>query len=181
MNSFGIVSKWISDDEFRLECLRFAKSVVKPEWYISAGFVRNLVWDKLQGHKERTPLNDIDFIYFDPANISPDQDHEIENYLIKAMPACNWSVKNQARMSFKHGHESYRDCIDAMSYWPEIQTAVGVTVTSEGELSVASPFTASEIIKLAVTRNPKCTSRVFQDRISGKGWPKLWPGLKIER
>jgi len=141
MNSFGIVSKWISDDEFRLECLRFAKSVVKPEWYISAGFVRNLVWDKLQGHKERTPLNDIDFIYFDPANISPDQDHEIENYLIKAMPACNWSVKNQARMSFN------------MSYWPEIQTAVGVTVTSEGELSVASPFTASEIIKLAVTRN----------------------------
>ncbi len=113
LGNFEIVSKWISDDEFRLECLRAAASSVKYEWYLSAGF-----------------------------------------------------VKNQARMSLKHGHESYNGCIEAMSYWPEIQTAVGVRVTKDDVMSVRSPFLSSEVVRLAATRNPKCTSSVFQSRVS---------------
>jgi len=180
MSSFEAVKKWIFEDKFRIECLNAAESSVKYDWYLSAGFVRNLVWDTLQGRNARTPLNDIDLIYFNPGDLSPERDREIEIKLIKNMPACNWSVKNQARMSFKHEHEQYKDCIDAMSYWPEIQTAVGVTIIEEGSLSVVSPFSACEVIRLAATRNPKCTSSAFQARVSSKGWSKIWPGLKIE-
>jgi len=180
MKSFEIVRRWISEDKFRLECLRNSASTVNYEWYLSAGFVRNLVWDKLQGHMEVTPLNDIDLIYFDSSNTSPDQDVEIENELIKSMPASNWSVKNQARMSLKHGHDPYSGCIEAMSYWPEIQTAIAVTITKGGVVSVKSPFPACEVIRLAATKNPKCTSNVFQSRVSSKKWLELWPGLTIE-
>ncbi|VAW90415.1 hypothetical protein MNBD_GAMMA17-1438 [hydrothermal vent metagenome] len=180
MKSFEIISRWILGDKFRLECLRAAESTLNYEWYLSAGFVRNLVWDKLQGNEKVTPLNDIDLIYFDPSNISPNQDIEIENELVKSMPGSNWSVKNQARMSLKHGHNSYGGCIEAMSYWPEIQTAVAVTITKKGAISVRSPFPACEVIRLAATRNPKCTSNVFQSRISSKKWLELWPKLIIE-
>jgi len=180
MNSFKIIEQWISDDAHRLKCLWAVKSTIELEWYISAGFVRNLVWDKLQQKKESTPLNDIDVIYFDPLSISSEQDYEIERSLTKKMPTCNWSVKNQARMSFKHNHKLCKDCIDAMSYWPEIQTAVGVTITPEGCLSVASPFSASEVIRLAATINKKCTTNVFLDRVLNKGWMKQWSRLQIE-
>jgi len=179
--SFEIISRWISDDKFRLECLKISEAVMNDEWYLSAGFVRNLIWDKLQGYKEVTPLNDIDLIYFDTSNTSPDRDVEIENELVKSMPNCHWSVKNQARMSLKHGHDSYNGCIEAMSYWPEIQTAIGVTLTKEGVVSIGSPFSACDVIRLAATRNPKCTSKnAFQDRVSSKKWLELWPELTIE-
>ncbi len=180
MKSFEIISRWISDDKFRMECLKISESIMNDEWYLSAGFVRNLIWDKLQGHRKVTSLNDIDLIYFDSSNTSADQDIEIENELVKSMPASNWSVKNQARMSLKHGHNSYSGCIEAMSYWPEIQTAIGVTLAKDGVVSIRSPFPACEVIRLAATKNPKCTSNVFQSRVSSKKWLELWPGLKIE-
>jgi len=180
MSSFELVKKWVSEDEFRLKCLKVAELSVGYEWYLSAGFVRNLVWDRLQRHSKNTPLNDVDLIYFDPTDVSIAHEIEIEERLINAMSTCNWSVKNQARMSLKHGHESYKGCVDAMSYWPEIQTAVGVTVSKEGILNVESPFSASEVVRLAATRNPKCTTSVFQSRVSKKGWSKSWPELEIE-
>ncbi len=180
MSAFELVEKWITEDKFRLKCLVIAKECVEHEWYLSAGFVRNLIWDKLQGHKEMTPLNDIDLIYFNSSCVSNEQDKIIEVALNRAMPACNWSVKNQARMALKHGHEPYTGCVEAMSYWPEIQTAAGVTLLKKDEISVRSPFPANDVIRLAATRNPKCTSNVFQSRVSSKRWLKLWPELTIE-
>ncbi len=175
-----LVEKWIYEDKLRFECLLAAKEYMEHEWYLAAGFVRNLIWDKLQNYKEMTPLNDIDLIYFNPSCVSNEQDREIEGALDSSMPTFNWSVKNQARMALKHGHEPYTNCIEAMSYWPEIQTAVGATVLKEGEIDVRSPFPANEVIRLAASRNSKCTSNVFDSRVTEKRWSKLWPELEIE-
>ncbi len=180
MNTFNQVSQWIQEDDFRVSCLRQVHEVMKHEWYIAAGFVRNLVWDKLHENERITSLNDIDVIYFNPVDISPDIDEEIEHHLVNEMPFCNWSVKNQARMSLNHGHAAYKGCIEAMSYWPEIQTAIGATITPKGMVNIESPFKAKEVIKLSITRNHKCTSSVFSSRVSEKGWLNTWPKLKIE-
>ncbi len=99
MSAFELVEKWIAKDKFRLKCLIIAKKCVEHEWYLSAGFARNLVWDKLQGHKEMTPLNDIDLVYFNSFYVSNEQDKIIEIALNRAMPACNWSVKIRAIVS----------------------------------------------------------------------------------
>ena len=180
MSSFQAIEKWIVEDEFRLECLNVASSILKQEWFLAAGFVRNLVWDKLQGHKISTPLNDVDVIHFSLLDISKEQDIEIENKLNKYMPNCSWSVKNQARMAVSHGHNAYSGCIEAMSYWPEIQTAVGVTKTKKGSFNVNSPFLAQDVVKLAATRNKKCSLEVFNSRVRSKNWKQLWPELRIE-
>jgi len=180
MDTFELVEKWIAEDKFRFKCLMIAREYFEQDWFLAAGFVRNLVWDKLQGHKEMTALNDIDLIYFNPSCISKEQDQIVEEALNAEMPKCNWSVKNQARMALNHGHDPYLDCIEAMSYWPEVQTAIGVTLLKEGGIRVRSPFSAHDVVRLAATRNLKCTSNAFNSRLAKKGWEKLWPELAIE-
>ena len=180
MGTFELVENWILDDEFRLKCLSLAKECMEHEWYLSAGFVRSLIWDKLHGYKEMTPLNDIDVIYFNRSCVSKEYDQQIEGALNSVMPTYNWSVKNQARMAVKHGHKPYTGCIEAMSYWPEIQTAVGATILVDDKISVRSPFSANEVVRLAASKNVKCTASVFQSRVTDKGWSKSWPKLEIE-
>ncbi|MCK5829889.1 MAG: nucleotidyltransferase family protein [Methylococcales bacterium] len=180
MNSFEKVSHWIAGDDYRLSCLNVASRQMNDEWYLSAGFVRNLIWDKLQGNNKNTPLNDIDLIYFDPSNISMQHELQIENVLNHLMPETHWQVKNQAKMSIQHGHKQYKNCIEAMSFWPELETAIGVNISKDGKLKIVSPFKASEIVALSITKNHKCTADVFHKRVSEKGWLKLWPDLKIK-
>lgn len=180
MATFNQIRQWLSKDNFRLDCLFLAKEHMKHEWYLSAGFVRNLVWDKLQGHAHATPLNDVDLIFFDPSCVADNQDKLLEHALKRQMPTCNWSVKNQARMALKHDHAPYSGCIEAMSYWPEIQTAIGVTLTSKSTLQVHSPFSENEVMRLAASRNPKCTSDAFYRRVENKCWLESWPDLVIE-
>ena len=188
MNSFAQVEQWIAEDDFRIKCLRTAQQQISLEWYLSAGFVRNLIWDKLHGYEQMTPLNDIDLIYFDSVSTSISvssaglvkEEKQIEQALKAIMPACNWSVKNQARMGLKHGHAPYSGCIEAMSYWPEIQTAIGATLHSDGQIVVRSPFSAEKVVNLSASRNPKCTSDVFPSRVAEKRWSVLWPNLDIE-
>ncbi|MGL5397083.1 MAG: nucleotidyltransferase family protein, partial [Shewanella sp.] len=54
---------WLSQDNERMRALELVLQCAQvhsmPQWCIAAGFVRNLVWDKLHGF-DRQPLNDID-------------------------------------------------------------------------------------------------------------------------
>jgi hypothetical protein len=63
----GQLSTWLQDDTHHLHALHICCWVLPPlniqDGYIAAGFVRNLVWDKLH-HIESQPLNDIDVIYW---------------------------------------------------------------------------------------------------------------------
>jgi hypothetical protein len=45
-----------------------------PDGYIAAGYIRNRVWDHLHGFTERTPLNDVDVVYFNPHDLSEETD-----------------------------------------------------------------------------------------------------------
>jgi len=51
----------IQEDRYRMNILSIVSSLKLPDWYIGAGFVRNLVWDHLHNFPS-TPLNDIDVI-----------------------------------------------------------------------------------------------------------------------
>ena len=51
------------------ECLEAVSSLWLPDWYIAAGFLRNAIWDALHAKSVRTPLNDIDVIYYDAGRL----------------------------------------------------------------------------------------------------------------
>ncbi len=117
----------IKQDPIRVEALAHVSQLGLPQCYIAAGFVRNLVWDSLHNFNEPTPLNDVDVIYFDPIEFNSSAHLDYEELLKARMPQLKWQVRNQATMNERNGDEPYQSSLDAMSYWPEKETAVAVS------------------------------------------------------
>jgi len=133
------IKHWIESDPLRMQLLSDAASLGLRDWCLAAGFVRNLVWDKTHSYSSLTVLNDIDLIYFDAEDTSEDRDREIEKKLSDCS-AFPWSVKNQARMHKRNHDNPYTSTADAMSYWVEVETAVGASLAEAGgKCLVGSP------------------------------------------
>ena len=186
----ALLCAWLSQDKQRLRALELAQQCAQvydiPQWCLAAGFVRNLVWDKLHDIKPR-PLNDIDLIYYCPLDTLPERDRAIEAYLQTLAPDLPWSVKNQARMHLKHLDNPYQSTQDAMCYWPEIETAVGVSLEQtlkssapaiEG-LHIIAPFGLTSLFALQLTPNPRRPLALFHQRLAAKSWRKQYPRLAI--
>ena len=176
-----IVKDWLIQDEGRSTAIALAADLGLKDWCLAAGFVRNLVWDKLHGYEEATPLNDIDLIYYDKSYCSEIIDRTIEKKL-KEKTDLPWSVKNQARMHMRNDDAPYHSTSDAMSYWVEVETAVGVRLAANGLFELVAPFGIESLFEYTVTINDK--RRKYDDfiiRIQSKRWLQHWPMLKIIR
>ena len=165
----------------RLRALQCARQLNLPQCYLAAGFVRNLVWDHLHGYSEPTPLNDVDVVYFDPDEDDPNQYLLYERQLTQMLPLFNWQVRNQALMHLRNGDNPYSDTLDAMSYWPEKETAVGVRLNSRGEYECIAAFGFESLFALQLTPNPKRPLSLFTERVNGKNWLSHWPKLQVKR
>lgn len=170
---------WIRDDPERLAALEAVSSLDLNDWCIAAGFVRNLVWDRLHEKNPLTPLNDIDVIYFDPANPGEEIDKSFEARL-NTLSTLPWSVKNQARMHLRNGDRAYTSTRDAMSHWVELETAVGVRLSRRGKIEIIAPFGTARLFENSITRNRRRSqSSDFYARVEDKQWLSRWPNLKI--
>ena len=69
------------------------------DWCIGAGAVRALVWNHLHGLPagSHAPA-DVDFVYFDPADLSSASETGLAARLRAAAPDAPWEVVNQARV-----------------------------------------------------------------------------------
>lgn len=169
----------ISEDVWMMEVLRVVQEERLPDWWVGAGFVRNKVWDTLHEYSDRTPLNDIDVIYFDAQEVQEEREKEKEQKMMEKMRAP-WSVKNQARMASVRGESQYRDTEDALSRWVETATCVGVRLDGSGKLVLSAPHGIYDLTHLILRKNPQFhTNDVFYERIKDKNWLTLWPKLKI--
>ena len=171
------IRELIKGDAERMQLLTAVASLALPDCYIAAGFVRNLVWDCLHGY-ERTSLNDVDVVFFDRANISDDFPNRIQEMLSLLEPSVRWEVKNQAVMHIRNNDQPYASTADAMSYWPEKETAVGVRLNS-GAISVVAPFGVETLFAGCISYNPKRSRSVFLQRLAEKQWLDKWPRLKV--
>ena len=169
----------IESDVLRLNALDCVRLLELPECYIAAGFVRNLVWDDLHHKSEPTPLNDVDVIYFDLNESNPNKFIEYESRLTELLPQLNWQVRNQALMHLRNNDEPYKNSLDAMSYWPEKETAIGIRKLPNGDFDCISAFGFESLFKLQVTYNPKRLKSVFEHRIKSKGWLNKWHNLIV--
>ena len=165
-----------------MDCLRSVERLGLPDWYIAAGFLRNAIWDVLHEKQSRTPLNDVDVVYYDPADLRPWTEHELEFAMQNDRPGINWQVRNQARMHIPNSHAPYRDTEHAMAHWPEIPTCIGVRIEPDGTLKVAAPYGIEENWSLRVRPNPlvRYPASLYNDRIRNKRWLQHWPKLQVE-
>ncbi|MCK0746800.1 nucleotidyltransferase family protein [Chromohalobacter nigrandesensis] len=179
MNYEAQIKEWLASDPMRMEALAIASEQKLPEWCIAAGFVRNLVWDNLHGLSSATDLNDVDLIYYDPRDCSESRDREIENDL-KSVSTLPWSVKNQARMHERNSDTPYISTKDAMSFWVEMETAVGAALDEGGEITIVAPFDVERLFDFTITLNSKRPKRTdFEARIKSKRWLEIWPKLVV--
>lgn len=179
MDNSAKIKKWISEDSMRMQALFIACSLGLSDWCLAAGFVRNLAWDKVHGYSGATALNDIDLIYFDPDNTSEEADKDLERRL-KAISDFPWSVKNQVRMHERNSDSPYASAKDAMSYWVEVETAVGATLNESDDIEIVAPFGIDVLFEYTITPNPKRPKpEVFAQRLQEKKWLEIWPNLVV--
>lgn len=106
----------IRRDAWRMNCLRAAAAMRLPDWYIAAGFLRGAIWDALHDVTTVTPVNDVDVVYYDPADLDPAAEARIEADLRARLPGVAWEVRNQARMHLRNQHAPCRDTEHAIAH-----------------------------------------------------------------
>jgi hypothetical protein len=88
--------------------------------------------------------------------------------------------KNQARMHMKHGDAPYQSTLDAMKFWPEKQTSIGVMLNDNGEVVVRHCFDLSLQFSGNIDHNSARSIETFKNRVSSKEWLKTWPALQVK-
>jgi hypothetical protein len=179
-----IITLLITEDKWMMEILKCAKSLNLPDWWICAGFVRSKIWDTLHGFNERTPIPDIDIIYFDATNIDEVEEKKLEERLKSITPNIPWSVKNEARMHLKSNFPPYTSSVDAISKFPETATALGVKLDEKDHVILTAPWGINDVVNLEVKPTPffietKERLAIYENRISKKKWESTWSKLKV--
>lgn len=174
----------LSSDLRILEMLGAVRSLDLPDSWITAGAVRNSVWDHLHGYDDSTPLNDVDVIYFDPHDTDEETEKCLEDQLHQRLPAHPWSVKNQVRMAKRNGDAPYHSTEHALEHWCETPTAVGVRLNANDHIEIIAPFGLDDLLGLIVRPTPfaKCHPRKlaqYRERMIKKNWPSRWPRIRV--
>jgi len=172
----------IAADAWAMDVLWLARSLGLPDWAIGAGFVRGLVWDRLCRHTQRTPLNDIDIVYFDAAETGRAREQAAEAELSAARIDQRWSVRNMARMHLKNRDTPYRDTGHAIGHWLETPTAVAVRLLDSGALELLAPHGVADLLAGRVRPTPAGLRKPaeYRARVASKDWPSRWPRVRIE-
>ncbi|SDW54437.1 nucleotidyltransferase family protein [Paenibacillus sp. CF384] len=167
-------------NESLMRDLRLVSSLELPQSYIAAGYIRNLVWDHLHEYPYRATHDDIDVVYFDPADLGEEKDREIERQLVSSTGNAKWSVKNQARMHIRNDSVPYLSTEDALLRWPETVTSVGARLNKHGQLELCCPNGLSDLFMMQVRRSPYFEDHAYYlERIERKAWRTLWPKIIV--
>jgi hypothetical protein len=169
-----------------IEALAAARVVDAPDWLIGAGAVRTAVWDFLHGFDEPSELADIDLVFFDPADLSPERERAVEEALRAQLPEAPWDAKNQAAVhlwypeKFGYEVEPLGSAAEGVATWPEIATCVGVRLTAEDRLQVVAPHGLDDLLGLVHRRNPTRVSvEEYERRLRTRRISERWPRVRV--
>lgn len=176
------LEKILRSDAWSMNVLKAVRTLQLPDWAIGAGFVRALVWDRLT-ERGRTPLGDVDVLYFDSSDDSEQREKENERVLGQELPGIPWSVKNQARMHVRNQTDPYTSTEDAMRFWLETPTAVAVRIEHDDSLTVLAPYGLSDLFQMVIRPTPQAKNKMdqFEARLAQKPWLRIWPNIKVHR
>jgi len=83
-------------------------------------------------------------------------------------------------MHERNGDRPYDSTLDAMRYWVEVETAVGVRLRHDDQLEILSPFDLDSLFAKNITPNPRRYKPTdFAARLSKKNWLWIWPELQV--
>lgn len=147
------LKKILLDDPVRMSILYAVQALELNDGWIGAGFIRDAVWDHLHGYELSPVSGDVDVVWFDSENCTPDLDRVLEERLKQQLPSYDWSVKNQARMHLRNGDHPYTSTGNALFYWPETATAVAVRLGPKG-IDITAPYGLCDLFELRLRPTP---------------------------
>lgn len=184
INNEEDIIRLIYADEWMMNILREVNTLQLPDWWVCAGFVRTKIWDTLHGYTERTPLADVDVVYFDASNLDEEIEKQLEIRLDQMNPHIPWSVKNQARMHVINNNPPYSSSVDAISKFPETVTALGLKIDQHNQLVLTAPCGITDVLEMHVKPTPFFAEyndrmAVYEKRIEQKKFKDRWPKVLV--
>jgi hypothetical protein len=157
-----------------------------PDWLVGAGVIRNLVWDHLHQYQTPTPLADVDVIFFDPHDVSPERDHIVQQQLAQRLPHVNWEATNQAAVHlwyedvFGFAVPALHSSEEAVGTWPETATCVAVRLLATDQIHIVAPYGLSDLFHMILRRNSsRVTREQFAQRLHSKQILRKWPRVQV--
>ena len=177
---------------FLLAHLRFrpiletVRSLDLPDWLVGAGVIRSLVWDHLHGYATPTQLADVDMVFFDPTDMRPEYDAEVQAQLRAMLPDVPWEATNQAAVhlwyeqTFGFAVPPLTSSADGVATWPETATSIAVRLHPDDTLEIVTPCGLHDLFGLILRRNPRRVTRaIFHQRVQSKQIVTKWPRVQI--
>lgn len=181
------IKEWISENPQAIVLLKLLRefdqkqSNVNRTW-LSAGYVRSLVWNKIFNVSTSSQQADVDLIYFDSNDLSEARVKELKVFLEKKSQNAVWDIKNQAFAWKKNGDEPYRCIEDAISCWPETVTAIAIILEEQEEIKILAPFGTKDLLQGVVKPTPHFLLQKIEQyrfRQNEKKWWERWPKIRI--
>lgn len=176
------IKKLVESDEWMMRVLRAAEELDLPDWWIGAGFLRNKVWNAIEGNNLHS-ISDIDLVYFNSKDVKPETDWSYDEKMRQSYPIADWEIRNQARMHIINNFEPYTSTAEGISNWVETATCTAVKFEN-GNLKFLFCHGIDDLVNLVARPTPKFQTveliDTFNGRIQKKDWRKKWPHLKVE-
>lgn len=180
------LTELVRGDALLMAALHAVRELGLPSWCIGAGAVRNLVWDHLHGHSQPSALADVDVAHFDPTDLRPERDAELQAWLTERLPGLPWEVVNQAAVHlwypavFGQAVGPLRSLEEGLASWPEIATAVGVCMHADDTLQVIAPLGLDDLFAMVVRHNPRrVCGESYRQRLAQKRFTVRWPQVRV--
>ncbi len=178
-------ASWVAADLELMTILRIVSQWQLPDCWLTAGVLRNFLWDQLAEATVLHSANDVDVAFFDP-NLDYETSEALGRQLAAMWPNYNWEIKNQAHM---HTHNfpdesPYRYTLDAVSKYPETCTALACRLNEAGYPELRALWGLEDLAAFEVrptphfSRSPRRLA-VYNQRVAGKNWQESWPQLTI--
>ena len=175
------ITEIIRADSFMMEVLKAAELLNLPDWWIGAGFLRNKIWDYIEGNESILP-KDVDLVYFDAQNNSKESDWAFSDDMNAKYSFAEWEIRNQARMHYINGFNPFISTEDGISHWVETATCVAVKIDDD-RLNYLFCYGTDDLFNLIARPTPyfrkKPLLQEFTNRVEQKKWQQRWPSLKV--
>jgi hypothetical protein len=167
-----------------MRALRAAREVDAPDWLVTAGAVRDAVWDALQGRPATAAPRDVDLAFFDPIDLTSAREQAVEARLKALTLDLRWEARNKAGAhlwypkAFGIHVPPFASCAEAIATFPETASCVGIRLLRDDDLLVVAPHGLADLLDGICRHNSTLLpAELYERRVTEKGWRMRWPGL----
>lgn len=181
----SILLEMVKRNEAVYEILGRSPEFELPGTYVGAGCITQTVWNALSGFPLLNNIKDVDFVYFDPSDLTEDSENAVQERVrekFRDFP-LQIDVNNEARVhlwyesKFGCSIRPYKSSEDAINTWPTTATSIALSAKN-GQLNVYAPFGLNDLFGMIARANKtQITEEIYLDKV--ERWKKHWPNLTV--